>query len=57
MEWSQDFEEQDLHHRHVSHLYGLYPSDQITPRTPELYAAAHKTLELRGDMATEGLSG
>ena len=42
-----------LTHRHVSHLYGLFPSAQITPRgTPELAAAAKKSLEVRGDMAT-----
>ncbi len=41
------------HHRHVSHLYGLYPSNQITRRgTPELFAAARKSLEMRGDEAT-----
>ncbi|MGB7157726.1 MAG: glycoside hydrolase family 95 protein [Tepidisphaeraceae bacterium] len=53
MEWSEDFEDQDPHHRHVSHLYALHPSDQITPHgTPELFAAAQRTLELRGDEAT-----
>lgn len=52
-EWAKDFQETDQHHRHVSHLYGLYPSNQITPRgTPDLFAAARKTLELRGDEAT-----
>jgi alpha-L-fucosidase 2 len=40
-------------HRHVSHLYGLFPSNQITKRgTPDLFAAARKTLELRGDVGT-----
>jgi alpha-L-fucosidase 2 len=44
---------EDIHHRHVSHLYGLYPSDQITKRhTPELFAAARKSLEIRGDVST-----
>jgi alpha-L-fucosidase 2 len=53
MEWSKDFEETEPHHRHVSHLYGLYPGDQITSdATPDLFAAAKKTLELRGDEAT-----
>src|SRR5438132_2908517 len=43
----------DLHHRHVSHLYGLFPSSQINLRaTPELAAAARKSLEIRGDEAT-----
>ena len=41
------------HHRHVSHLYGLYPSQQIDlDRTPELAAAARRSLEIRGDDAT-----
>jgi alpha-L-fucosidase 2 len=53
MEWYEDFDDQDPHHRHVSHLNGLHPSDQITPyETPELFAAAQRALELRGDEAT-----
>jgi alpha-L-fucosidase 2 len=53
MEWYEDWEDDDPKHRHVSHLYGLHPSDQITPHgTPELFAAAQRTLELRGDEAT-----
>jgi alpha-L-fucosidase 2 len=52
-EWSRDFEEVELQHRHVSHLYGLHPGRQITRRgTPELFAAARRSLELRGDKAT-----
>ncbi|ADU15048.1 glycoside hydrolase family 95 protein [Asticcacaulis excentricus] len=54
-EWKDDWdmEAADMHHRHVSHLYGLFPSHQITTRkTPELAAAAKKSLELRGDMST-----
>jgi alpha-L-fucosidase 2 len=54
-EWLQDWDMQarDLHHRHVSHLYGLYPSDQINVHdTPEFAAAARKSLEIRGDEAT-----
>jgi alpha-L-fucosidase 2 len=48
-----DLQSRDLHHRHVSHLYGLYPSDQIDfYNTPELAAAAKKSLEIRGDQAT-----
>jgi alpha-L-fucosidase 2 len=49
-EWLEDWEESRLiQHRHVSHLYGLFPSEQITPRrTPELAAAARRSLELRG---------
>ena len=54
-EWLEDWDMEagDRHHRHVSHLYGLFPSSQITPRsTPELAAAVRKSLELRGDDAT-----
>jgi alpha-L-fucosidase 2 len=53
-EWLDDWDLQapDLHHRHVSHLYALYPSDQITVRgAPALAAAARKSLEIRGDEA------
>jgi alpha-L-fucosidase 2 len=52
-EWSRDYEDVDPHHRHVSHLYALHPANQISPlTTPELAAAARKTLELRGDEGT-----
>jgi alpha-L-fucosidase 2 len=55
-EWLKNWDTQpgvDPHHRHVSHLYGLFPSSQIDLRTtPELAAAAKKSLELRGDKAT-----
>jgi alpha-L-fucosidase 2 len=51
-EWADDFMEREVHHRHVSHLFGLHPGRQITPETPELYAAARKTLEIRGDDGT-----
>ena len=52
-EWLEDYEETDIHHRHVSHLYGLYPSNQISAyRTPELAEAARQTLERRGDGGT-----
>jgi alpha-L-fucosidase 2 len=52
-EWSRDFEEADPRHRHVSHLYGLCPGNQITKRaSPELFNAVRRTLELRGDKAT-----
>jgi alpha-L-fucosidase 2 len=48
LEWSRDFKEQDPGHRHISHLFGLYPSRQITPqKTPELAAAARKSIEFR----------
>lgn len=52
-EWLDDWEDSDPKHRHVSHLYGLYPYDEITPwDTPELAQAARKTLEIRGDAGT-----
>ena len=51
-EWAEDFLEQDVKHRHVSHLFGVYPGAQITPATPELFAAARRSLELRGDDGT-----
>jgi alpha-L-fucosidase 2 len=54
-EWMEDWDMQagDRHHRHVSHLYGLYPGRDITLRgTPELAAAVKKSLEIRGDRAT-----
>lgn len=52
-EWATDFAEADPQHRHISHLFALYPSDLISPRgTPALAAAAKKTLELRGDGGT-----
>jgi len=52
-EWYKDYEDVEPHHRHVSHLFGLYPGYQISPvTTPDLAAAARKTLELRGDDGT-----
>jgi alpha-L-fucosidase 2 len=55
-EWLQDWDYspgQDVHHRHVSHLYGLYPSSQINVYdTPKLAAAAQYSLEQRGDEST-----
>jgi alpha-L-fucosidase 2 len=52
-EWLADWVETERTHRHVSHLYGLHPSSQITKRgTPQLHQAARQTLELRGDDGT-----
>ncbi|QFY07758.1 glycoside hydrolase family 95 protein [Nonomuraea phyllanthi] len=52
-EWLYDWVETEPTHRHISHLYGLHPSNQITKRgTPALYTAARRTLELRGDDGT-----
>jgi alpha-L-fucosidase 2 len=52
MEWQEDFEETDFHHRHCSHLWGLCPGSEINPGTPELYRGARLTLERRGDAST-----
>jgi alpha-L-fucosidase 2 len=52
-EWYHDWEDSDPQHRHISHLIGLYPDNQIAPRTtPELAAAVKRSLELRGDGGT-----
>ena len=52
-EWLEDLDNPDDHHRHISHLYGLFPSNQISPyRTPQLYSAAKTTLIERGDVST-----
>jgi alpha-L-fucosidase 2 len=52
-EWLFDWDRKNDRHRHISHLYGLHPSAQISPyRTPELFAAARTTLESRGDIST-----
>ncbi len=52
-EWLIDADDPKDEHRHISHLYGLYPSNQISPfRHPELFAACANTLHQRGDMAT-----
>lgn len=51
-EWAADLQETDVHHRHTSHLFGVHPGRSITPATPELFAAARKSLELRGDDGT-----
>jgi alpha-L-fucosidase 2 len=53
MEWLEDYEETEPQHRHVSHLYGLYPANFISPVTsPEWADAAKKTLAIRGDEGT-----
>ncbi|MFO1488411.1 MAG: glycoside hydrolase family 95 protein [Verrucomicrobiota bacterium] len=53
MEWLEEYKEQDPQHRHTSHLWGLYPGDEISPTaTPELAEAARKTLNVRGDKST-----
>ena len=52
-EWYYDWEDEDPHHRHQSHLFGLFPGHQITPdKTPELANACRKALEIKGDEST-----
>ncbi len=52
-EWLDDVDDPNDHHRHISQLYGLFPSNQISPyRTPQLYSAAKNTLIQRGDVST-----
>lgn len=53
LEWLEEYREADPHHRHIAHLWGLYPGDEIDPRTtPALAAAARKSLDARGDAST-----
>lgn len=52
-EWLEDRDDPNSEHRHVSHLYGLYPGNQISPyTTPELFEASRNSLNYRGDFAT-----
>jgi alpha-L-fucosidase 2 len=52
-EWFQDWDDPNDKHRHLSHLFGLHPGNQISPRhTPELAAAAKQSLIQRGDVST-----
>ncbi|WP_224994828.1 glycoside hydrolase N-terminal domain-containing protein [Cesiribacter sp. SM1] len=52
-EWMDDWDRQDDKHRHVSHLYGLYPSNQVSPYShPQLFNAAKTSLVARGDKST-----
>ena len=53
LEWNEEFDEKEITHRHISHLYALHPAHMITPeKTPELAEACRKTLEVRGDDGT-----
>ena len=53
LEWNENFEEWDVHHRHMSHMYGLHPGRRITPeKTPRLAEACRVSLERRGDEST-----
>lgn len=47
MEWVEEFEEPEPGHRHISHLFGLYPGKEISRHTPQLLEAARKTIEYR----------
>ncbi len=51
-EWLEDRPDPDPRHRHVSHLWGLYPGSEITPDTPKFFDAAQRSLEIRGDGGT-----
>jgi alpha-L-fucosidase 2 len=51
-EWFLDFQETDVHHRHPSHLFGVYPGHRLTPEQAALWAAARRALEIRGDNGT-----
>ncbi|MFL1010972.1 glycoside hydrolase family 95 protein [Flavisericum labens] len=52
-EWIKDWDRENDRHRHISHLYGLHPSAQISPfKNPELFEAAQNTLMYRGDKST-----
>lgn len=52
-EWAKDYKDQDPHHRHLSHLFGLHPGRDISPlTTPDLAKACQRTFEIRGDGGT-----
>ncbi|HET6766801.1 MAG TPA: glycoside hydrolase family 95 protein, partial [Chitinophagaceae bacterium] len=52
-EWLEDIDDPNDKHRHISHVYGLFPSNQISPyRTPDLFSAVKTTLIHRGDVST-----
>ena len=52
LEYDKEYEEVEVHHRHVSHLYGLYPGESITSEDPVLSNACRRSLEIRGDFGT-----
>lgn len=47
MEWQEEYDEAEKGHRHISHMYGLHPGNEITDDNPELFAAAEKTIDTR----------
>jgi alpha-L-fucosidase 2 len=56
-EWFRPFAEAEVHHRHMSHLWAVYPGNQITRAAPDLLAAARKSLEVREDAGTGWSTG
>ena len=52
LEWDKEYKESEPQHRHVSHLFGVYPGCDITDNTPELFKAARKSLNDRGNKTT-----
>ncbi|MDO5423685.1 MAG: glycoside hydrolase N-terminal domain-containing protein [Eubacteriales bacterium] len=52
LEWEQEYEEAEPHHRHLSHLYAFHPGDEITRKEKELYGAVRESLIERGDSGT-----
>lgn len=53
LEWDREYTEEDVHHRHVSHLYGVYPGGLFTEKSDKvMYDASRKSLEIRGDDGT-----
>lgn len=53
LEWDREYEEEDIHHRHVSHLYGVYPGELFSEKSDkQKYDASRKSLEIRGDDGT-----
>lgn len=52
LEWDKEYKESEPQHRHVSHLFGLYPGNDITDHTPEVFNAACKSLNARGNKTT-----
>ncbi|WP_168442225.1 glycoside hydrolase family 95 protein [Pontiella desulfatans] len=57
-EWSEDWDKPDDQHRHVSHLFGLFPGDQLTPnKDPEGWAAARVSLQMRTGEMAKGQAG
>lgn len=52
LEWDKEYEEADIHHRHLSHLYAFHPGREWTRRTPEYFEAVKRSLDHRGDEGT-----